>query len=388
MMPHTRPIRIATVYKDTDYLRVDRDKMSEIRWSRISEALARQGFEVDELRNQGGRPAGKAPNLRWVPLSQARWTDYDVVKTQYQGGFETLQKWGGHDHPFLIGRLASVVGREEGAVGTHFHGEEHARLYSIQKKMAGCCRYISVTTEQNSTLWSQTHGRDDGPGIVSVPSATDRVVPMQGENPFRELDGKIAVYIGNFYVDTLPHINRLWQERLNILGRRLRRRGIHLCVIGPGKTDRLDPRCLTYLGAVPNSRIWDYQSFADVGLVLALGPVQNNDSSKIYYYLRSGLPVVSERPVPNNFLIRDSRLGYIVDYEDPEAMVDSIEAACSRTWDRAAAIDYIVNYHTWDHRAQVYSELIRARLGHTHAADRTVYRQGQDLDISLKVDGS
>lgn len=71
---------------------------------------------------------------------------------------------------------------------------------------------------------------------------------------------------------------------------------------------------MTHLGAVDNDRVWDYHHFADVGLVLAQGDVQHNDSSKLYYYLRSSLPVISESPVPNNFLIRESGLELIADY--------------------------------------------------------------------------
>ena len=60
------------------------------------------------------------------------------------------------------------------------------------------------------------------------------------------------------------------------------------------------------LGKVAAEAVWDGQRAARAGVVLAQGPAQDNESSKIYYYLRTGLPVVCERPVPNAWLIEET----------------------------------------------------------------------------------
>ena len=44
-----------------------------------------------------------------VPLNRIRWSDYDVVKTLFHVGFQTLADRGGGDHPFIISKLGSVV---------------------------------------------------------------------------------------------------------------------------------------------------------------------------------------------------------------------------------------------------------------------------------------
>jgi hypothetical protein len=119
------------------------------------------------------------------------------------------------------------------------------------------------------------------------------------------------------------------------------------------------------LGIVDNDRIWDYQYFADVGIVLAQGDVQHNESSKIYYYLRSGLPVVSEQPIPNNHVIVESGLGLISDYGDDRMMAEMIEEAVHRAWPREAAIAYMLEHHTWERRAQVYADLLGEAFGAT-----------------------
>ena len=121
---------------------------------------------------------------------------------------------------------------------------------------------------------------------------------------------------------------------------------------------------MTYLGAVENERVWDYNYIAHVGVVLAQGEVQHNESSKIYYYLRSGLPVVSESSVPNNFLIRESGLGLIADYGDDRMMAELIETAIHAQWPRKEATAYMLENHTWEKRAQVYADIIHGALGH------------------------
>jgi len=97
-------------------------------------------------------------------------------------------------------------------------------------------------------------------------------------------------------------------------------------------------------------------------LVLAQGRVQHNESSKIYYYLRAGLPVISEKPVPNNRIIQEANLGYLVEYNQNEEIADRIEEAIRKDWDRAGAIRYILDHHTWDHRVEQYFRLIRSEL--------------------------
>jgi hypothetical protein len=126
-----------------------------------------------------------------------------------------------------------------------------------------------------------------------------------------------------------------------------------------GKVDKLDHNVVTCLGAIENNRMWDYQYFADVGLALGQGKVQHNESSKIYYYLRTGLPVVSESSIPNNHLIEEANLGLIADYADNQMMADMIEAAVNKKWQREEAIQYVLDNHTWDRRVETYDALIR-----------------------------
>jgi len=131
-------------------------------------------------------------------------------------------------------------------------------------------------------------------------------------------------------------------------------------VLGTGDARALDSRVVTYLGVVPYTASWDYLRHADLGVLVAAGPfMHNNESSKLYHYLRAGLPVVSEAGFPNDFLVREAGLGVVVENGDMHAMAAALLAAGERGWDREHAIRYIVVHHTWDARVETYDRLIR-----------------------------
>jgi glycosyltransferase involved in cell wall biosynthesis len=359
--PMKKPITIATLYRRGPLGDLPLLNMAFVRWLRISQHLARLGFDVDVIATTSSQPAQPTEHLRFVPSSQFRPDDYDVIKALFHRGFETLAAAGGAEHPFIISKLGSVVGGTDGTPGVHFLGEERRSLYEIQQQIYSQSRYVTVLTEPSKELWEREFGRRDN--VLLVPTGVDSHIPPPNANPYREFGERIAVYIGNLYDEMQKHINLLWQRRLNALGRLLKSKGIRLCVIGPGHTEELDPSAVTYLAAVGNDQIWDYHYFADVGIVLAQGEVQHNESSKLYYYLRSGLPVVSESSVPNNHLIEESGLGLIANYGDDQMMAELIEQAARTEWPREAAIAHMLEHHTWERRARVYSEIIHATLG-------------------------
>lgn len=354
-------LRIATLYRK-NLLRggVACCTMATTRWLRISEALAALGYQVDMIMDGPGPPVTDGLPLRSVPFAAFDWRRYNVVKTLFHRGFDALSATGGAEHPFIISKLGSVVGDHDEVAGVYFFGAERAALFETQRRIQAASRCVSLLTEASQRLWEASHGRRTP--ILLVPTGVDEVIPEPRENPYRSLPERIAVYIGNLYTDSQREVNLLWQTRLQELGGLLRKKGIRLCLIGPGRVDKLDPACVTCLGPVENSRIWDYQYFAQAGIVLAQGTVQHNESSKIYYYLRTGLPVVSETPVPNNHLLKDTGLGFIASYGDTREMAQLVEAAVEKKGEKQEAIGYMLRHHTWKQRAQVYDRLIQGAV--------------------------
>lgn len=355
-----KPLRIATVYKRDDFSRFAPAKMSTIRWLRMSEGLAALGHRVDMIMNGNGLGHSVAPNLRSVPFAEVDWNTYDVIKTLFHSGFESLCEEGGSNHPFIISKLGSVVGNSDDTDGVYFFNHEREHLYRIQEQIRDRSRYVTLLTTASRRLWEDLHGTTGN--LLHVPTGVDREVPDANDNPYKHFSEPIVVYAGNIYGKTQPEINLVWQDRLNRLGRLLQKKRIRLYFVGTGRVDRIDRTAVTVMSEVDNREVWDYHLFANVGLVLAQGQTQHNESSKLYYYLRAGLPVVSEAPVPNNFLIDATGMGYVADYSDDRMIVDMVESAIRLEWPRREAIQYVVEHHSWDQRVATYDGVIRAGL--------------------------
>jgi hypothetical protein len=86
--------------------------------------------------------------------------------------------------------------------------------------------------------------------------------------------------------------------------------------------------------------------------------MHNNESTKIYHYLRAGLPVVSESGFPNDNVVRESGLGFIVPAGDMDQLAKKVCEAANWPWDRDLAIRYIMANHTWPQRIAVLNSIM------------------------------
>lgn len=332
--------------------------MDTLRFFRMSEALARRGHRVDIVIDRNPEPRSVGPNLSEVPFRAVRWRDYDVVKTFFHVGFESLRAAGGAQHPFIVSKLGSVVGRAN-AEGVYFFGAVREHLFATQREIARTSRSVTVLTERSAALWRREHG--SATRLLLVPTGVDAEIPPPGGDPRPRhgVERPVVLFAGNIYGRaSQPEVNAVWQERLNRLGVLVAERGLQLVAMGRGETDRLDPRVVRHLGPVDADEVWDWQRHASVGLVLAHGPIQDNESSKIYYYLRTGLPVVCERSVPNSPLIEHTGLGALVAYGDDERMADAAAELAAHPPSANGTIEHMVRDHSWDARAALYDTLL------------------------------
>lgn len=366
-------LKIITLY--TSYVRKTDNSipvpvdMSYGRWFKITEALARAGHQVDmavsdhfEHVQSPKTVRRKDVTIRMIPLSQVNWDAYDVIKTEFHGGFQTLKKFGGTHHPFIISKLGSVVAPED-RPGIYFYGDYRKRLYETQCEINTTSRYVTVLNDSAVALWEDCFGNREN--TVVVPGGVDRFIPEKQDDPYPGPREKRCLFAGNIYDHhTQPEANRTLVKKLNDLGRLLSRQNMRLYLLGRGDTSELDKRYVTYLGVVTMNASWQYLYHADVGLVVCAGKFQhNNESSKIYHYLRAGLPVVSERGFPNDHVVRSARLGEVVKNDDMEALAKAVVKAASRTEEeRQYAIDYILAHHTWDQRVRVYDQVFKREL--------------------------
>jgi glycosyltransferase involved in cell wall biosynthesis len=355
--------KIVTVYRDSRGI-FEPVEMGAIRWLKISEALARRGHSVDMAMNETFSSAmeqaiaARGLPLRFIGLRGVRWAEYDVVKTLFHLGFQTLEKYGGASHPFIISKLGSVVDARD-REGIYFYGAYREELYAAQQRINARSRYLTLLSEGARNLWVELFGPKAN--ILLVPGAADGDIPSLGDDPFPAAPDARVLFAGNVYTrDRQAEANDVLVAKLNSLGEILRRRGCRLYMIGVGDVSRLDPECVTYLGVVSHEETWNFFGHADVGIVVSAGCfMHNNESTKIYHYLRAGLPVVSESGFPNDDVVRRAGLGFVVDSGDMHAMAQRIEEAARGEWDRDTAVSYIMENHTWDVRAGVYHRLLQ-----------------------------
>ena len=341
--------------------------MSFIRWLKISQALARLGHQVDIAVNEPHRLhwwlrkqfLEMEPNLRRVPLRGIDYSSYDVVKTLFHVGFETVEKGGGGDHPFIISKLGSVVGPRD-MEGIYFYGADREWLWEVQQRIARSARYVTVLSKPAGDLWEKTVSANNN--LLLVPGAVDRDIPSPLSDPYPERAHKRCLFSGNIYSkSSQPEANAVLVAKLNTLGGHLARHGIRLYFQGCGDTSELDSHVVTDLGSAAYEESWQAMHFADVGIVVSAGPfMHNNESTKIYHYLRAGLPVVSESGFPNDYMVESCGLGWLAENGDMEAMAAKVAHASHTERNRDAAIQYILERHTWDRRAEVYDQVIHS----------------------------
>jgi glycosyltransferase involved in cell wall biosynthesis len=338
-------------------------EMSYIRYLKISEALARYGHQVDMATSELRFWLKKSPilmgeNLRRVPLPKIRWRDYDVVITSHHRGFDTLETYGGEHHPFIISEVCSTIGPTD-MDGIHFYGKKRKQLFSTQKKINQASKFITVMNESAKELWTTCFSRIDG--ILLIPNGVERCIPSALQDPYSGENKTRCIFAGNVYgKNSQPEANAVIIDKLNRLGTYLSDHGIRLYMLGPGDVRQLDKRHVTYLGVVPYEKTWDYFHFAHVGIVVSAGKsMHNNESSKIYHYLRVGLPVVSEAGFPNDNVVRESKLGLVVENGNLDLMAKKVEEAAYKDWDRDYTISYILKNHTWDKRVEIYNKIIQ-----------------------------
>jgi glycosyltransferase involved in cell wall biosynthesis len=245
--------------------------------------------------------------------------------------------------------------------GVFFYGRQREEMYRVQERIARTARYVTLLSEPAVDLWRSAHGSTAN--VLVVPGAAPAAIPAPRKSPYPQDGPSPVVFAGNFYRQhprSQPEAHRTLASKLNQLAALVSIRGARLYVVGTGDARSLDSRHITYCGEVPYEQSWDYLHFASVGIVVtAGGRMHNNESTKIYHYLRAGLPVVSEAGFPNDHVVIESGLGHVVDNGDLETMAHRIEEALNTRWDRERAIRYILNQHTWEKRAEVYDRLLR-----------------------------
>ena len=324
--------------------------MDIIRWFSLSKALLKRDYQVDMITVNGTSIKEIENGLRIIPIKDARWQDYTAVKSCYQSTIDFIP-----EHKFIISRLARVINPDQ----TDRDKKNIEELFCKQKIISNRAKVILVNDEINRQRWLKLY--KEKKDVFLLPTGCPDHFEISSVCPFKK-DKPIAIFLGSLSNEKI--INSL-----NEIGYFLNKSGWLLLIGGENKTkyycdkeQKLDEKYCTYLGALTYEESFSYMHYSDVGIAIAPSPyIFENETSKIYYYLRVGLPTVSEDRIPNNNLIEYTKFGSVFPYSNNKIAAEMItKTGSSKTKSNLAdsTIKYMLENHSWDVRAKYLDEVI------------------------------
>lgn len=279
---------------------------------------------------------------------------FDVVKTCYHPSIELVEPYTGP----IVSRIVRVVDerlpeRDE---------RDRERLLRQQQLIGLRAVRIALNNQVNVDRWNDLYGGK--PPAIIVPTGCPAVIPPLGPNPFGPGE-KAILFLGSVagqrMMDMLNGAAVLLEgcARVHLVGLNKAR------MYGAQESCALHPLIVDH-GEVPENAAWDFIRYAALGLAFAAGPHEfDNDISKMYNYLRGGLPVLSEERIVNNDLIESTGWGLIFGYGD---VADLREKALSLIHDAprgapAGVREFMIREHSWDRRVDLYVNLFKELIG-------------------------
>jgi glycosyltransferase involved in cell wall biosynthesis len=324
-----------------------------VRLRAVTQELHSLGLDV-EIVAPVGREFVLDSGISVRPLSILKVSGYfDLVKTCYHQSIRLVKDFQGP----IVSRLVRIVDAQLPERDERNRSELLYCQDMIKERASG----LVLNNVFNHRRWTRFYGSKQE--IAIVPTGCPTTLPDQGDNPYTE-NYYPLLFLGSV---AAPRILAVLNELASRLSKTCR---IHL--IGLNKISLYGNSCdseLTELiidhGEMPEQELWNYIMFARVGLALAPGPhVFENDLSKIYNYLRAGLPVVSEECIVNNDLIGTTGLGRIFEFGNISDLENRIIEVLNTDFEqqRIETKGYMAKEHSWKQRAQVLANLFNRIL--------------------------
>ncbi len=322
-----------------------------VRLEAVAAALGRRGVEVDIVAPV--KRAGRwRSDLLVRPLAVLdRPGGYDLVKVCYHVAMHHL---GPYEGP-VVARIVRVVDEKLPERDERFRGELLACQDLIRRRAAA----VAFNNLENQDRWWRLYGH--GQLTVLTPTGCPAVIPEPGTNPYSS-EEPVMLFLGSV---ASPHMAEMINRAARELAGLAR---IHL--LGANKTELYGQKeALDQLIVVhpprPADEIWPFIHWADLGLALAAGRHRfDNDISKIYSYLRGGLPVLSEELILQNDLIKELGFGLVFGYgslKDLQAKAAAL-LADPPAERRREVMDFMAAAHSWEARAKIYVDLFERIL--------------------------
>ncbi len=282
-----------------------------------------------------------------LPVAPLEWLGqsgrYTVIKTCYHQSITLVKDYSGP----VISRIVRVVDERLPQRDEALRRELLACQALIHERAQG----IVFNNTLNLQRWRQFYG---GPAEAAiVPTGCPSAIPRTTTNPFQG-NKPVALFLGSLAAPRMAHI-------LNYLAERLRK-DCEVHVIGVNKTALYGAQrelplheAIVSHGELPESEVWPYIEHASVGLALATGPHEfDNDLSKMFFYLRGGLPVLSEDTVYTNYLLEETSHGEIAPFDNLDALRQGLQSLLRNPplSSKQAVMEYMARRHSWEERVE------------------------------------
>jgi glycosyltransferase involved in cell wall biosynthesis len=276
---------------------------------------------------------------------------YHAIKTSYHYSIELIRDYTGP----VVSRIVRVVDDELPERDTPFR----QRLLECQEAIKDRSSVLVLNNAENRDRWQALYG--DKPRIELIPTGCPAEIPLPRSNTYFAKT-PVMLFLGSVAAPRMVH---MINQAASLLEGQC---AIHLvglnkaCMYGGDENCVLDPRVVDH-GELPETEVWDYIHHASVGLALATGPhAFDNDVSKILNYLRGGLPVLSEEPIINNELVRQTGLGTTFTFDDVRDLAAKARdlLQCDFQGKKDEVMQFMASEHSWDKRAEAYAALLRS----------------------------
>ncbi|MFQ5653941.1 MAG: glycosyltransferase [Planctomycetota bacterium] len=321
--------------------------MHLIRWVEIGNELRKHGVAVHLVTDR--RPVRSLQGLPLLDAAEVDWGRYDVIKTCFPRSIDLVP-----EHPCIFARM----GRPADDDDSPFVGSPSAHVIRQQRRIRDSARYVVFHNPRHGERWRRIYG--DRPEQLLVPTGCPETIPPPIKDPYPP-GRRVALFCGSL---TTPHMVNL----LNQIAERLHRsrEGVAVHLLGrnlihrPGSSELgLEKDLIHTHPPTSETEAWQYLLHADVGLALAhSNEARESEQAKIYYYLRAGLPVVTESTIPTRHLVEESGHGRIVPPNNPEAFAEGVLSALSIPPRQPTVMRQMADLHGWHRRTAVYLRAI------------------------------
>lgn len=317
----------------------------------LTEGLRRHGLNVEIIApvERFSLTTGGVPVLPLRHLQSAG--HYDILKTCYHFSMELIGEFGGT----VVSRIVRVVDEKLPERDAAWR----ERLMKCQEMIRARSSVVVLNNSENAERWLEFYGKPSS--VVLIPTGCPSVLPRKGKTPY-DRDEQAILFLGSLASPRMAAMLNDLAAGLKNIARvhHIGQSKPHL--YSPGAAWELSPLIVRH-GEMPEDGIWDYIRHARVGVAIAPGPHRfDNDLSKIYSYLRGGVPVLSEEGIANNGLVQATGWGELFRYDDVDDAVVRAVALMKRRpcGGEKPVMSYMAREHAWEKRIDQYAALFRS----------------------------